>query len=331
MVQLELKKQGFYDGDMSVFSLLGNDENALSSSFAYILSKDMNVYFNFMRLLGLNYKLSKTHYAGVIITIQKHRAEGFTDIEIQYNDEYHIIIECKIHNNKVKSQREQYLKSFKEDNAQKKILVFLTQLKENFSLFPEGIITKYLTWEDILGMLYEKKVSNNDIYMEFVKFVERGYKMTSFIKEILVQDVGDKEQILNFKENFIYRRPESAGRPLYFAPYFTRQSGETEGIIFISKILGVLTIKPRMLKQIEDDLKSLATKDDGFDEDLILGWTKGIREEKNDKELTFYFLDKPIKLKKPVLKSKTSESKGWIGGLIPRNRSITFQSLIEHM
>lgn len=151
------------------------------------------------------------------------------------------------------------------------------------------------------------------------------------VKEILVQDVGDKEQIINFKENYLYRRPKPAIYPLYFAPYFTKKSEEKQGISFISKVLGVLTIKPELTDKIEKKLEEFATKDGEIHKELIIKWKKGLEKENKNKELTFYFLDKPIKLKKTVYKTETRYSKGWIGGSIPPNRIITFQSLIERM
>jgi hypothetical protein len=85
---MNLKNKGFYESSVPVFSLLGNDENALSYSFAYFISKDINAYFLFIRNLGLNYKRSQNHYKNVLIEIQKRRKEGITDIEIKYENDY---------------------------------------------------------------------------------------------------------------------------------------------------------------------------------------------------------------------------------------------------
>lgn len=46
------------------------------------------------------------------------------------------------------------------------------------------------------------------------------------------------------------------------------------------------------------------------------------------KNQTYYFLSKPIKLKKPLLKDNNKNSKDWIGPQIPKNRNIKLVALV---
>jgi hypothetical protein len=101
---MKLKNEGFKESNISIFSLIGKDENALSQSFAYFISKDINAYFEFIHnLLAMKIRKSLSHYKDVNIEVQKKRDEGFTDIEISYKNKYHIIIECKIKKGKGKT------------------------------------------------------------------------------------------------------------------------------------------------------------------------------------------------------------------------------------
>ena len=47
------------------------------------------------------------------------------------------------------------------------------------------------------------------------------------------------------------------------------------------------------------------------------------------KNQTYYFLSKPIKLKKPLLKDNNKNSKDWIGPQIPKNRNIKFDIFLK--
>ena len=323
-----IKSEGFSKPDISPFSLIGDDENALSHAFAYFISKDRNAFFSFIQYLGLKFRKSVGHYKNVRIEVQKKSKQGITDIEISHKNDYHIIIECKIKKGKATRQRSQYNKSFNKD-VKNKILIFLTQEKQSFQSENESIAIKHLSWLEIINIFDKKIYLKNEIYKDFNKFIERGYKMTKLIKEILVQDLGDKKQIKNFKENYIYRRPEVTGRPIYFAPYFTSKSREKKGkgIHYIAKILGIMTIKPKDRKRIKDDLKNFAEKD----KDLSKKWENGLKNERGNKVFTFYFLGKPLEFNKPLLKSKNKDSKGWIGSHIPPNRTVSFDELLKRI
>ena len=132
-----------------------------------------------------------------------------------------------------------------------------------------------------------------------------------------------------YLQNNLYRRDETAGGPLYFAPYFTRKSNQEEGISFISRVLGILVINSKEIINYKDDLLTYSNNNP----DLVKKWLKGINGDA-DKIFTYYFLDDPVQLKK-VLKKDPSKSKGrgknWISAMIPKNRCVSFEDFIKQM
>ena len=100
------------------------------------------------------------------------------------------------------------------------------------------MIIKNTSWLEIIELYNNKQFIHKPIVTEFLKFATKNYKMRE-LKEILIQGLGDKTEIKRFKEFGIYRRDQTFGTPIYFAPYFNRGSGETEGITKLSiKYLG---------------------------------------------------------------------------------------------
>jgi hypothetical protein len=340
------KKEYFTKTHKTVFDLLGYNENALSKVFTYILSNNRSFYFNFLKRVGLNIRNSLSNYKTVKIEIQKKRREGITDIEIfgQKEDttKYHVVIECKINKNKVKEQRSKYLDILKDSKDKIKIMVFITSNLETFKLdflLLENIKIYKLVWLDVFSDIYDSKFKKNKLIIDVKKYIEGGYNMNNYIKEILVQDLGVAIEIKRFLEYNIYRRPESAGNPLYFAPYFTKGNHVFEGIKFVSKILGVLTITANSNKDdIINDLNvflKFSELESNSKTKLIEKWVLGIKlslnEDDKSKDQTYYFLDDPITLPGICKKKNIKKSKGWIGGAIPKNRCVTFKALIENM
>ena len=148
-------------------------------------------------------------------------------------------------------------------------------------------------------------------------------------REILIQDISIKNEIIKYLDYNIYSRDETYGRPLYFAPYFTKKSNrsEGEGISYLSAIIGILTLVPEEIDDLKDELE-LFTQD----ENLIEKWMKGINSEKNaNTKKSYYFLYNPMTFKSPLLKVPRIESKNWIGSMIPKNRCVTFEEFIKHI
>ncbi len=312
---------------LNFFDLLGDDENALSKAFAFVLASSPKAYGEFMKYLGFSYLREKSHFPSVQIEIQKKRKEGVTDIEIYFEGKYHIIIECKINKNRIMSQRRKYIPSF-VPKVKTKLLCFITQERESNLLIEKGIKVRYFSWLDILEIFDKKEFCEDRLMSEFLRFMQRSYKMKT-VREILIQDLDREKAINRFRTNNLYMRDETYGNPLYFAPYFTRSSKQTEGegISYLSKVLGVLTIIPSEITVFEDELKNFT---DNFG--LIDKWLAGVKADRDIREKrTYFFLDNPLRFKSPLLKAPMKYSKNWIGGHIPKNRCVSFDEFIKHI
>ena len=318
-----VKPSGIPASYLSSFELLPTKETSLSAIFAFLLAKCPQVLKLFLKALLEKPRL-KVDPSSAEIWVEKRYEHARTDIEI-ISPHYHVIVECKVGTAKVKEQRTKYVSCF-DRRAKYKALCFLTQERDTAQLAHEGVLVRHLCWADILVMLDDKKVRSNPLVMDFVRFFNRRYGMFG-IKEILIQDLGREEEIKRFEKSYLYRRDETYGTPLYFAPYFTKQTGK-RGIGFITKVLGVLTMRARDVEQFVEDITRFAENTP----DLTDKWLKGIRMEKDKERLyTWYFLSKPLKLRKPLLKAGKSGAKGWIAGMIPKNRTVDFLTFLEQI
>ncbi|RKY19584.1 MAG: hypothetical protein DRP63_00330 [Planctomycetota bacterium] len=327
-----VKPSGILTSYLSCFELLPTKETSLSAIFAFPLAKCPRVLKLFLKTLFQKLPF-KTNPLNAEIWVEKKHEHARTDIEIISPPHYHVIVECKVGAAKVKKQRTKYIPYFHQ-RAKYKVLCFLTQERDTAQLAHQGVLVRHLSWADILTMLDDKKVRDIPLVSDFVRFFNRRYGMLG-IKEILVQDLGEEEEIERFEKFHLYKRDETYGTPLYFAPYFTKRTGRP-GIRFIAKVLGVLTVRAKDAEQFIEDISRFAentpdlTKEERHD--LIDRWLKGIRMEKDKERLyTWYFLSKPLALKKPLLKAGKSGAKGWIAGMIPKNRSIDFLTFLEQI
>ncbi len=92
-------------------------------------------------------------------------------------------------------------------------------------------------------------------------------------KEILIQDLGDSEEIEKYIKCHIYRRDIVFGSPLYFAPYFTKKSNEKEGISYLSKIIGILSLSPAEIDNYNDELSKFSSE-----QEIIKNWKSAIKK-----------------------------------------------------
>jgi hypothetical protein len=324
-----LKRAETHKTSYNLLDLLGKDENALSKAFAFLIATDKDCYFQFLQHLDIRVKNTENNYKQSTVTIQKKRKEGITDIEITQADKYHIIVECKIGKGKVDKQRTQYLPSF-DKNAKHKILCILTQERDTNKQIANDVTIRNTSWLEIIELYNNKRFLNKTIVSDFLKFVTKNYKMRE-LKEILIQGLGDQTEIKRFNEYRVYRRDQTFGTPIYFAPYFNRGSGQTEGITKLSRILGILTFKPVDIENYRSDLESFSD-----DKTTIDTWIKGIKLGKSDKNViyTYYFLDEPLTFTNPLKKDggiKKGRGKNWIAANIPRNRCVSFTDFIKHI
>lgn len=311
---------------LSQFDLLGNDEVALSKAFAFLLGSNKDCYFEFLKFLDVKHTNSDKNYFTSDIRTEKKRNEGRTDIELMCGDLYHIIVECKIRGNKLSRQRTQYLNSFNK-TASKKVLCFLTQERDTNKQIANDVAIINTSWLEIIELFNSKRFSDKPLVKLFLNFATKNYKMKQ-LKEILIQDINSSELIRH--DSFcVYRRDETFGTPLYFAPYCTRGTGHQEGISKLSKILGILTLKPSDILNFKSDLESFANKHGQVD-----NWIKGVQYG-NDTELhTYYFLDEPLNFNTALKKDggiEKGRGKNWIAAHIPPNRCVTFTEFIKHI
>ena len=309
---------------LSSFELLPTRETSLSAIFAFLLAKCPRVFKLFLKAL-LGQARLRVAPSDAEIWIERKYEHARTDIEIISLPHYHVVIECKVGAAKIKEQRTKYIPCFHQ-RTRYKVLCFLTQERDTAQLAHQGVLVRHLSRADILTMLDDKKVRDIPLVSDFVRFFNRRYGMLG-VKEILIQDLGEKEEIKRFEEFYLYRRDETYGTPLYFAPYFTKRTGRP-GIRFIAKVLGVLTMRAEDAEQFIEDINRFAEDTP----DLTDKWLKGIRmEEDRERLYTWYFLSKPLALKKPLLKAGKSGAKGWIAGMIPKNRTVNFLTFLEQI
>ncbi len=91
MVEVQLLKNNFPIA--SVFNLLGDKENDLTFSLAWIFSQNKEFLSWFLqKIIG-----DKIKYQKVVITLQRYGREngGYTDIEFVVDDDWFIIVETK--------------------------------------------------------------------------------------------------------------------------------------------------------------------------------------------------------------------------------------------
>lgn len=324
---MKIKHRSYNSTTLNRFDLLGSDETGLSKAFAYLLSVEPIILFKFIRSLGVKSKNTKANFKELSIDIERKRQEGRTDIEIYQPEKFHIIIECKVKTNRIKNQRNQYLPSF--ENTPQKILCFITQERDNTRELSKDVNVYYKGWFDIIDVIEQEDFDSSEIIKEFVSYITKGFKMRNQ-KEVLIQDLSKPDEISLFRDNHIYRRDVTFGSPLYFAPYFTRAAQGIEGISHLSKVLGVLSIKPQDIKTFVDELHVYADND----EFLVKKWLLGIEEIESDQPVTYYFLAPPVLLNKPLLKDGGKEvgrGKGWIAAMIPKNRCVTFEEFTKRI
>jgi len=135
--------------NITEFELLGNDEIALSKAFSYLLSTNFNFFIIFLKSLGIkNFRIEK--YFKTKISIETVHPWGRTDIEIE-SDDFQIIIECKISNNKLIRQKTQYNNVFKANKTN--FICFITEEVQTELNTNDDIHILYFSWFEILNMI----------------------------------------------------------------------------------------------------------------------------------------------------------------------------------
>lgn len=328
---MNIKRKNSPKSVLSEFDLLGNNETALTKAFAFVIGKEKKALSEFLNFINVQTRITSKRFREIEIKIEYSRNEGRTDIEIEFGNEFHIIIEAKVRKNRIRQQRTQYLNSFNK-KAKKKVLCFVTQERDSNKQVADDVEIINTSWLDITELYDHKKFIDNNLVSKFLKFVSKNYRMNEQ-KEVLIQDLSIEEELVRYKEYRIYRRDQTYGTPLYFAPYFTRNANQKdgEGIAYLSKILGVLTLVPNEIENFETDLLRFKK-----DPEIVQNWINGVKyKSKNISEtLTYYFLEEPVRLNNNLMKDGGKEKgrgKNWIAAMIPKNRCVTFNEFVKRM
>ncbi|MCF7793918.1 MAG: hypothetical protein K9N09_11585 [Candidatus Cloacimonetes bacterium] len=255
-----VKHLNFNSSVLTIFDLVGDDETALTKALAFIFSKDRNVLFKFLRAIGIRISNTENNFKNTLIQIENKRDEGRTDLEISNANIFHLIIEAKVRKNKVTKQQSQYLTAF-DDKCKQNVFCILSHYRDSNIELNENVRIINLSWIDIINILDCKDFQDNKLLMDFMRYAMKKYKLNEQ-KEILVQDLSKESEIKRFKEYHVYRRDVTYGTPLYFAPYFTRKAlqEEGEGISYLSKVVGVLTLSPTDVDKFRDDITAVQLK-----------------------------------------------------------------------
>jgi hypothetical protein len=321
-----IKSQGHPKSILNKFDLLGNDENALSKAFAFMIGKEPDAFFAFIKNIGVDIRKTKKSFYDISIVTEKFSDQGRVDINIKLESKFHIIVESKIRGNRIRGQKSQYLSTF-DQKCPVKILCLITQQQDINRGIIKGITLINISWFNIIEIYSDKRFSSNPLIQEFLHFTLKNYSMKD-LKEILIQDLSWDAEIKRFKKYRIYRRDITFGSPMYFAPYFTSKARQNEGIgiCYLSKILGILTLYPNDINIYREDLLRFCN-----DNKVVNNWINGVKKiPGKNQPLTFYFLDEPLRLRRNLLKEKP-KIKGWIATRIPKNRCVTFNEFSKRL
>lgn len=335
-------------------------ETSLSKILAYLMSTELAAFEGMLNTLEITIERT-THekaWRSSKISIENSytadelgsgRKGGRTDIEIIFSDgdkKYDIIIECKTKAGKATiDQYQLYKPVFDQRQSTDRMFVYLSHQSGINLLSDDKIKVIDVTWRDLINSLsaqLDEFDQPRSELTDFLEYYERSYGMTQQ-KEILVQDLGDETEIKRF-QNCVYRRDKVNRSPLYFAPYITRKGAQhsiyPEGMSQISKILGIITSSRESMvweniKASCENFVSKLSKKNG--DDLLKKWEDAVELRSHadvPEQVTYYFLDEPTTINPSLLKDNNrgeGQGKGWIAAMIPKNRMITFASLLEQM
>ena len=133
----------------------------------------------------------------------------------------------------------------------------MTQERDTNKQFHNDIQIINTSWLEIIELYNNRKFNNKKIVSTFLRFATKNYKMRE-LKEILIQYLKDKTGVERFQNFAVYRRDQTFGTPIYFAPYFTRGATEQKGIINLSRILVILTLKTDDIETFRSDLEAFS-------------------------------------------------------------------------
>jgi len=330
----------------SIFRLAGNDEDALTSAFGYLLAHDASFCAEVVRRFRL--APPKALNAGYSVHLQEVTAPGYgrRDVVIA-TDEVRIVIEAKIGG--AEPTADQLLKYAGElglwEAHKERVLVALTQveLSETIErevrarLSRERIKFRRIQWHEIIDSVLRYRpprapAASGFLFDEFIRYIRSDYQMGYFDAEIAIQDVN----LLNagiYEDCWMYvTSPKDKKAPLYFAPYFTKQNRHP-GLSMFSRVVEIENTR-LVDKRVEDVRGTSAPTDEHLEK-----WRDGIarlRKRANREgfiygDVRLLYLDKPIMLGQTPLTKKAYndvDPPRKIPNQIPKGFSLTFGELV---
>ncbi len=320
----------------SLFRLVGNDEDALTYALGFLLAHDQEFCAKLVRRLHIAPRRPvKPDYA---IFLQEVTGTGFGRRDIVIQDSgMRIVLEAKI--GRAEPTSEQLLKYGAEHDLWERFktrgVVALTQVelapatreRVREKLSEQGIRFSNVQWHEVVELALSHRPSDGSgvsryLFDEFNRYIRRDYHMGYHDAEILVQDVN----LLNaeiFEEGWMYvTSPKDKKAPLYFAPYFTKQTANS-GISVISHVIDTQVV-------VLADNPSIPEAPSG---EHLKQWRTGLcKLRKRAKQEGFahletrlFYLDRPIRLRAPL----TKKAYKLIPYQIPKGFSLRFDELLR--
>lgn len=324
---MEIKSAGSICS-LGYFDLFQITEPHVVKAFAFLLATDSDVLLQFLHSIGAITRKINKWVTATSITIEEYGKDGRTDIEIKHKGAFHIVVEAKINNNnRIEVQETQYSNRFNEKGYDKNIMCFILPTHDR-TYQCRNYATKTITWSEISELIDNISTFDNHLFARwFVDYINKNI-LTKMEKEILIQDVDDYNENL-YSDYHIYRRDNVAGRPLYFAPYFTNRTKECKGISSISKVVGVIVIpENKNVTDYEEVLISYSKlfADENKQKRMLETWTNGISycRQTEPFEHKYYLLDEPVDFPYTLTKKDLGLNRQLV-----KNLSLSFGDIIS--
>ena len=169
----------------SVFQTLGTNENDLSYSLGYVLSKSPNLLKKVIRKVYAK----KIKFQDIVIKLQENGEDnGYTDFEICVDNKFLFVIEAKrgwiLPSIK---QLKRYLKRFRGFSNKKRAFIVLSDCKKEYfdSVYKDSIYNtpiKSIAWADIISLITEVYPSASDNEKFFLRELEK------YLREVVIME-----------------------------------------------------------------------------------------------------------------------------------------------
>ena len=327
----------------SIFRLAGSGEDALTYALGFLLAHDYSFCAELVRHLRVT--PGRSLGSDYSVHFQEVTAPGFGRRDIVIEDSgMRIVLEAKIGG--AEPTAEQLGKYADESDLWKKFktrgVVALTQVelsaatreKVRANLSEKSIQFNNVQWHEVVDLSLRHQPSGGSevsryLFDEFIHYIMRDYRMGYYDAEILIQDVNPRNAGI-FTECWMYVTSlKDKKAPLYFAPYFTKQGGES-GISMISRVRDTEVVILAGNQDVAVDSPS---------GEHLERWRRGLAEFRilakevgfSDYKVRLFYLDQPIKFRTmPITKksfSETGPSKK-IPSQIPKGFSLGFDDLL---